>query len=394
MVPKLANDGSDRAIKNFFFVLFVLAVFLIGSCSWTAMQEKTMSPGRCLPFFPDQDGWYGGDAAYSIALDDQRTLWLFGDTFAACEAWRQDRVGMDVVLGTTVGISTCSKNKFHITYYLKYKGGKFVSSFGDNEWLWPQDPFLVQGVLYIPLMIVTPTDKTGGMFHFRISGHKFAKIRDFSAVDPHRWPYEWIDYSDAIPQEIIAFATTSVVKGSYVYFYPLYVHSAGQESVMGNILARIPVDKIDKPQGAVEYFTKEGAWVKEVKPKTVKIVLGDAVSELSVRYHAADQKWIAVYLSTQNKGNQLIYQVADTLEGPWDLPKVLMEPIPEVDSRSRFYHENNFCYAGKEHIEFSNGNNIVATYVCNSSEDLEKEDSFIRKNLFLYRPVVREINLK
>jgi len=109
MVPKLANDGSDRAIKNFFFVLFVLAVFLIGSCSWTAMQEKTMSPGRCLPFFPDQDGWYGGDAAYSIALDDQRTLWLFGDTFAACEAWRQDRVGMDVVLGTTVGISTCSK---------------------------------------------------------------------------------------------------------------------------------------------------------------------------------------------------------------------------------------------------------------------------------------------
>jgi len=31
---------------------------------------------------------------------------------------------------------------------------------------------------------------------------------------------------------------------------------------------------------------------------------------------------------------------------------------------------------------------MVVTYVCNSYEDFEKVTSFIRRNLFLYRPVV------
>jgi len=48
----------------------------------------------------------------------------------------------------------------------------------------------------------------------------------------------------------------------------------------------------------------------------VKVVLDACVSELSVIYHAADKKWIAVYLTTQNKGNKFLYQVADEPEGP------------------------------------------------------------------------------
>ena len=31
--------------------------------------------------FNRQDGWTGGDGAYSIALSDERILWLFGDTW-------------------------------------------------------------------------------------------------------------------------------------------------------------------------------------------------------------------------------------------------------------------------------------------------------------------------
>jgi len=385
---------SNVTRKSFLIFLLLLIIPLI-SCSSLLPEKYTaaVSPGQCLPAFPDKDGWYGGDGAYSISLDKERTLWLFGDTFVAREEGKKDRVDMDVILGTTVAVSTCSVDrKFEIKYYLKNKNGKLVSSFGEDEWLWPQDPFIVNNVLYIPLISVTPTNKEGELFNFKVAGHKFARIKNFSAADPQKWNVDYIDLTPAIPPEIRAFAATSVVYKKYVYFYPFYSYSKDKVLVVfGNILARIPVSKLDNPMGTVEYFTKDGTWQSKLNPETVKVVLDASVSELSVRYHAADKKWIAVYLSTQNKGDKLIYQESEKPEGPWSKPKALSVTVSEIDPQSPLYDKNNFCYAGKEHIEFARGKNLVVTYVCNSAEDMQSPKSFIRRNLFLYRPVVREI---
>jgi len=65
-----------------------------------------------------------------------------------------------------------------------------------------------------------------------------------------------------------------------------------------------------------------------------------------------------------------------------------IEAIAEVDPQSPLYHPQTFCYAGKEHRQFAYDRNIVVTYVCNSSEDISSPNSFLRKNLFLYRPRV------
>jgi|YelNatPaOPRAMG01_1025707.scaffolds.fasta_scaffold45613_2 hypothetical protein len=380
--------------RVFFLAVCFFLAFLVSSCAVLPPVTGGSSPaGRCLPSFPDKDGWYGGDGAYSIKLDDQRTLWLFGDTFVAGEPDRKNRIGMDVVLGTTVGVSTCSENGFHIDYYLKHDGARYVSFFGSDEWLWPQDPFILKGVLYIPLLVVRPIQDRTKVFPFRIFGHQFARIKDFSAADPRQWKYDYIDLSSSIPREISAFAASSVVYGDYVYFYPLYAHESPEGSVVGNILARIPAAKIEKPAGEIEYLSREGTWVRDLKPDKVKIILADFVSELSVRYHPALGKWVAVYLSTVNRGERLVYQTAERPEGPWSPPKTLLEPIPEVDPQSALYDPNNFCYAGKEHLEFSDDGKIVATYVCNSLEDVNKPDGLIRRNLFLYRPVVKEASL-
>lgn len=381
----------NKALGSFFIIL--LSAFLF-SCS-TFISGKyyaEVSTGQCVPVFPDKDGWYGGDGAYSIQLDTDRTLWLFGDTFVACGGCRRDRVDMDVILGTTMGISSCSKNnEFKIQYYLSHQEGKFVSSFCDNEWVWPQDPFIVNNILYIPLISIAPGDKKEEVFNFIVAGHKFVRVKDFSAADPRQWKYDFIDLTPTLPKEISAFAPTSVVYNDYVYFYPFYVYSKENFNVFGNILARIPTNRIDHPVGAVEYFYQDGTWQNHLNPRKVKIVLDAFASELSVRYHPADGKWIAVYLSINNKGDQLFYQTADKLEGPWSKPQPLGEKIPEVDSQSPTFDKGNFCYAGKEHIEFSQDKKLIVTYVCNSSEDMQSQTSFLRRNLFLYRPVVREI---
>ncbi len=380
-------------MKNLSRIILLLLIAFLFSCSsvWQVIYHTGEPTAQCLPGFPDKDGWYGGDGAYSIGLDDKRTLWLFGDSFVSEEKGRKDRYGMDVVLGTTLAISTCSASgQFDIKYYIKKKNGKFVSSFGDAEWLWPQDPFIVNDTLYIPLLVIEALPKENAPFNFRVAGHKIAVIKDFSAADPHTWRVDYLDITKSIPPEVTALATTAIVYQNYVYFYPLCKFSEGAAVFPGNVLARVSVDKLNRQLWEVEYYNQDGNWSKKLDARQVKIMFADALSELSVRYRPDENKWIAVYTSTKDKGGKLLYQEAPGLEGPWDEPRILAGKIPEVDEQSPLYDKNTFCYAGKEHIQFSRKKNIVATYVCNSLEE-DTDTSFLRRNLFLYRPVVVNI---
>lgn len=374
-------------------LILLCLCLLFSSCAALQQVEyfANYDTSRCLPSFPDHDGWYGGDGAYSIDLHQRRTLWIFGDTFVADEKGRKDRIGMDVILGTTLAVSTCAENnQFNIRYYLQKKNGRFVSSFGENEWLWPQDPFIAQGVLYLPLLIIQALPDSPPPFNFTIAGHKIARIKDFQADDPRLWPVDYLDWTGATAPGIQALATTSVVDQAYVYFYPLYRFQQDNISISGNILARIAVDHLDNPANHFEYWTLTG-WQKELTPKQVKIIFEAGVSELSVRYHENKKEWVAVYLTPENRGNQLLYSTAQSPEGPWSRPAALIATIAEVDPQNPLYDPNTFCYAGKEQRQFSDSKSIVVTYVCNSLEDADKPDSFIRKNLFLYRPTVKII---
>ncbi|KAF0159529.1 MAG: hypothetical protein FD159_470 [Syntrophaceae bacterium] len=299
---------------------------------------------------------------------------------------------MDVVLGTTLAVSTCSTNqKFSIQYFLKKKNGQFVSSFGQDEWLWPQDPFIARDTLYIPLLVVQGLPDAPPPFNFKVAGHKIARIKDFKADDPHQWPVDYLDWTHTLASGVEALATTSVIHHNYVYFYPLYRYAKDNVSISGNILARISTDHLDNPANYWEYWTRDGAWQKNFKPNEVKIIFPVGVSELSVRYHMQDQQWMVVYLSPEKKGHQLLYSTAANPEGPWSPPSALIEAVAEVDPRSPLYDQHTFCYAGKEHRQFAKPGSLVVTYVCNSSEDISNPNSFLRKNLFLYRPVVKNI---
>ncbi len=369
--------------------------FLAGCAGFSAAAPRTAgkppaSDARpCIPAFPDRDGWYGGDGAYSIALDSRRTLWLFGDTFVAEEEGKSDRVGMEVLLGNTVAISTCTAGgEFRIRYHLRKQGGAVRSFFGKEGWVWPQDPFLAAGVLYVPLVTLAADPSVEGPFPFRITEHRIARIRDFQGEDPRAWPVEYLDLTPAIPPGIAAFAPSSVVHGSHVYFYPLCLPVAGVSEAFGNMLARIPLDRLDDPRQALEYLATDGTWRRGLDPAHARMVLGIAVSEMSVRYHRPMQQWIAVHLSPENKGNRLLYQVAKRPEGPWSPPRPFAVSVPEVDPDHPRYHPGTFCYAGKEHIQYATDASLVTTYVCNSLEDMDKSDNFLRRSLFLYRPVV------
>ena len=378
-----------KKIISAFLVMWLCVAMISCQASHQVKWPPWTTARQCLPSFPDKNGWYGGDGAYSIVLDKERTLWLFGDTFASSQPQRNDRAGMDVVLGTTLAVSVCLPNgTFSIEYFLKKKGTEFVSSFGDDEWLWPQDPFLVDGVLYLPLLSVQALADSPGPFNFHIAGQKIARIADFSAHDPHLWPVEYLDWTDLLAPQIEALAPASVVHEGYVYFFSLLRNSSDGAYERGNILVRIPTEALARAAGRFEYLGKDGTWEKTLLPENTQIIFSDGVSELSVRYHAEEGRWFAAYLSPDGRGKVFLFSTADGLQGPWSKPAPFGKTIDEVDPQSPLYDAGTFCYAGKEHRQFSSDGNLVLTYVCNWAGAPDHPQSFLRKNLFLYRPQV------
>ena len=227
--------------------LLLILCLLFTSCA--TPQTLWRPPPQCLPAFPDKDGWYGGDGAYSIALDDQRTLWLFGDTFASTGTEKTNRAGMDIISGNTLAISTCDeKAGFDIQYFLKRKAGRFVSFFGENEVLWPQSPFIAEGVLYLPFLIIKSLPQAEPPYNFKIAGHRIARIGNFQNDDPRKWHVDDIDWSGAIPPGIEALAPATIVFRHQIYFFSLY--RGGNKA--GNILARLPITRLENATGAFE----------------------------------------------------------------------------------------------------------------------------------------------
>ena len=62
------------------------AALLLALASCASLSTPGESQRCGPPDFPYSEGWLGGDAAYSIAIDPGTTLWLFGDSFVTSAA--------------------------------------------------------------------------------------------------------------------------------------------------------------------------------------------------------------------------------------------------------------------------------------------------------------------
>src|ERR1700739_977679 len=76
-------------ISKLLIILFLISICLIAGCKKDnpiiPTSPSTPSYQPQLPSFYNlfnrTSGWIGGDAAYSIPLSSQKTLWLFGDSW-------------------------------------------------------------------------------------------------------------------------------------------------------------------------------------------------------------------------------------------------------------------------------------------------------------------------
>ena len=381
-------------------VCSLLLSILMLSCGGGS-QSSSSSPPPTTPskYFPYQQGWLGGDSAYSVPLGGGQSLWILGDTFVGLSN-ATSRTQATTMVHNTIAISTCSSAQ-SCSWQYYWTGMGTVSpgpafSTGTSDWYWPNDGFVYNGTLYLAL-IQMHSSGTGGAFGFAYSGVQLASIANYTAP-PSQWSVTYQSLNTggaAIPGVTIVVAEgpsgnpdpSNPSGANYAYFFTLIGESNPTTEYMA--LLRLPLNQLNSAarpaNSSWEYLQSGSTWAtwpgtQTALPSDNAVVLTPGATEMTVRYHSSTNQWIAVY--PVGLDNSAYYSLAASMMGPWGQSESLYA-YPEMQPSNANYTSNVFCYAAKEHTEFEAASQLFFTYACNSLVE-----SNVTNNMNLYHPVV------
>ena len=362
---------------RFIVVCFCL---LFSGCTLIGEQNgRTVGDGQwetANKLFTQDSYWMGSDDAYSIKLDGDRVLWLFGDTLIAKNKGNRDRNAEDTYfIHNTIGIENgLNPSKADIRYHWNLTAEQapdcyFKSTLiADKNWLWPGDGIVIDNKnLIIFFMDIKPVDYGWG---FDIDGWQAVLIRNYKE-DPKDWKLEWLNTSDYNKFKIMLGSGGVLEENGYLYAY-------GDKSADFDhkiYLARWPSEIFDniKPDlSNPEWWCGEKGWVKEseisVGKTSPKMLWENGQTEFTVNKFPGKD----FYIMTQTKwhdnkvGNaDMVCRISDSLTGPWSEQYTLYENLYKV----ALVPDDLNVYAGKLHTELTDGNSddLIFTYATNTS---------------------------
>ena len=373
------TGGDDFLTGMTRSVLYWVALHLF----WIIGVSQPVFATPCLPSFPYQKGWLGGDSAYSIRLSESKAVWLFGDSFVA-EQKAASR-SQSLMVANSIGISTCNrKGEWSIEYFWgdMYKPNpKPFFRPQSSDKLWPKDGFVSNGKLYLFLdEINNRPDREP--FGFEGVGSLLAEVSN-PYVSPKRWK---IRYYPIIRGKRYFPGVSAIKKGRFVYVYTVLDDDKHKHHPM--ILLRLGLDDLRAGSLNFEYLDDDGTWRADRAWTNAKTIIEYGATELSVRYVISIQSWVLIQNEQKFLTNKIVVRFSPDLRGPWGASKVVYE-MPEMKLSDPLYDKDTFCYAAKAHEETKRHNkHLIVTYACNSF-DFSK----LVSNMVLYRPQVITLKL-
>ena len=303
--------------------------------------------------FTKEKGWTGADGAYSVALSDTITVWLYMDTWIGSIVDRQHKdatmINNTIALQKGKDPSTAS-----VTFF----------------WQTPKDEK--------PAAFITPADGIGGFWIFHgvaadgklylfltqiAEGGKYIGTWLGQVDNPKDEPLKWRVKQYKVPfgrysqNGDLYFGSAIMKDGDFVYIYGCDEDWKKGMDGRRMVVARTPPDKIADFEKW--RFWNGADWVADVN-KAGGLFNGLA-AEYSVSFQPAMKKYVAVYTDKGMSAN-IMMRLADTLVGPWSEPYIVYT-CPEYK-----WHKTYFCYAGKGHPELSGPDELIITYACNSTD--------------------------
>jgi hypothetical protein len=317
----------------------------------------------CLPTFPFKDGWQGADGDISIPISPSASFWIFGDSFVGGKD-QTSRSGTRMI-SNTIAITQCAADRSStIQYYWRDQYTNhprpFFESHTSRYRYWLAGMFRDGNTLYVIMQKIAPPSgatRPNEVFNWSNAGMSLARIQDPGATTPDKWTIELIPWSSTFDPN--SWNGYLAKQGRYIYMFP-----AGKNRALH--LLRLHLDHVESPEGHVEYYATSGTWKKGLSGDDMKTVMEGEAGQ-SVEYHPDLGQWIMV-CGPGFFTNKIRIRTARELTGPWSEERVIYE-CPEQTPGSPVYDKENFCYLGREHIQYYDSRNrtLVITYDCNST---------------------------
>jgi hypothetical protein len=321
----------------------------VAGCAWPKAEA----------LFHRDPRWLGADAALTIPLDEERTLWLFGDTFVAKTP--VNRRSESAMPHNTVAIQTGRDPRdARIEFaWRTHADGTPASFFPDagERWYWPGHGLrLPSGPLVVFLFKLRGTPNVG--LGFASDGYALAVI-DAPDAPLSTWKPRIVD-APALPFD--ALPATAVVR-EHEHVVALATRQAG---IHAAALVRYSIAGLARGElsDGEWWGGDERGWMsaESIGIAGPAFVIDDAGAECSVHWDRAASSF--VHVASYGFGATVIgVRHAPALIGPWSEPEIVYRP-PESDG------PKPFVYAAKAHpeLEGPREGDLVVTYATNSFE--------------------------
>jgi len=330
---------------------FLAALFLCGCASIPANAQPIGTPApEWDSLFQRTNGWIGADAAFSIPLATNRTLWLFGDTFVGeiRDGHRTNAVMINnsiaIQLGTGVPEFFCRTNQ-------QNRPASFFAG-NNKKYFWPFHGIRTRAGLYV-FLHETETIKTGTPFGFRMTDLWLAHIPNPDDAPP-KWKIklERFPFCKRSANALVSYSSAVLRYENFIYTFG--GDSRGSAAKRGMIVARVPEEKFgDFKQWR---FWDGGKWQKDFE--RCAVICTNSASELSVSWQPALKRFVLIL--SEGLFGKIVMDTAPVPEGPWG-NRVTIYQAPEIKTIER-----SFSYAGKGHPELSADDELLVTYAANS----------------------------
>lgn len=329
---------------------------VLAACGESGPAPDLVATGTQWPeadaLFHKDPRWLGADAAFSIPLGEDRTLWIFGDTFVATSAANL-RSQSEMVRNTIAVQTGMDPTTATITFHWKQDAdGSPASYFAedpDGAWYWPMQGFAADGRLYVFLARVTATPGQG--LGFEADGWRLV-IVDNPTAAPADWRQQRITPPDT---DGLVVGQAIVRDGASVL--ALAEREPGDHA---GYLARF--DLADLAAGDLSRIKWWDGTGWSADRAAARVVIEDAGPESSIHYDALHDRFIHIR-SDGFGASDIAFATAPAATGPWSAHQRFFHP-PESD------RPKPFVYAAKAHPELrgpdAGDHPLVVTYVSNT----------------------------
>ena len=338
--------------------------------------------------FNRKEGWTGADGAYSIPIGDNRTVWLFGDTWIG-KIKDGRRVDSTMVNNSAAAqeLETGEGEQKPLAFFWKSADGKpkaliepeRAASPGaqsqdsqSESWFWPGDGAAVGGKLYVVLHFVRRKPGDSSCWGFVGAGHQLAQI-DNPLADPTSWQIHLkplpsgIEWGNAVLEE-----------GGFLYVYGEYPSAGEGFFKHPTVLARISTDKLQNmDMESWQYWCNQtsggsagagsgssvgsGLWREQAQDP--QILMADGAPEMTVSRVRGMPGFFATYIRA-GIGQDISIRHADKPEGPWSKPQTAYHAtLPSKQS---------FLYGAKAHPELATRDGEMVITYCRNSPSLQE----------------------